>query len=159
MVNFPWSQERHINRKLHSIIKSDVHLIFWHYKVRCYYYWYPYESIAQPKFINLWFWHRFVILTNKDGNKKVRGGTILPNHVWTLPPGDRFVVPFNSLNQPIIKGGYVLVWFIGDIARNGDVCPIDEVYTHKIDKSYKVDIVTLVRVSSNIFIVLSMLLL
>lgn len=76
-------------------------------------------------------------MRGKGGNKKVRGGTILPNYVWTLPPGDRFVVPFNSLNQPIRKGGHVLVWFLGDIAMNGDLCPIGEVNWHKIDKAIK----------------------
>ena len=98
-----------------------------------------------------------MILTDRDGNKKERGGTMLPNHVWTLSPGDRFVVPFNSLNQPIRKGGHVLVWFLVDIIRNGDLCLIGEVNWHNIDKSYKADIVTLARLSLNIFIISSML--
>jgi len=56
----------------------------------------------------------------------LRGGTILPSHVWPLPLGDRIVVPFYDFYQPLRKGGHVLVWFLGDIAKNGDLCPIGE---------------------------------
>ena len=54
----------------------------------------------------------------------MRGGTILPSHVWSLPFGERFIVPFND--QPLRKGGHILTWFLGDIAKNCDLCPIGE---------------------------------
>lgn len=73
-------------------------------------------------------------IRDKDGNSKVRGGTILPSNVWSLPPGDIIVVPFNNFYQPLRKGGHILVWFLGDIAKHGDLCPIGELNWHRVDK-------------------------
>ncbi|KAJ8443832.1 hypothetical protein Cgig2_010296 [Carnegiea gigantea] len=36
--------------------------------------------------------------------------------------------------QEKVRGGHVLVWLAGDIAKNGDLCPIDEKNRHKVDK-------------------------
>jgi len=43
------------------------------------------------------------------------------------------------------------MWFLGDIAKNGDLCPIGESSWHKVDKVYKADIVALVWISSFVF--------
>lgn len=86
-----------------------------------------------------------VEMRDLEGKRGKKGGRILPRHVWSLQPGVRFVVPFNTLDQPVKKGGHVLVKFLGDVARTGELCPIGEVNWHKVDKSYKVNIIALVR--------------
>ena len=53
----------------------------------------------------------------------------------------------NALDQPVGKGGHVLVKFLGDAAENGELCPIGEVNWHKVDKIHKADIIALVHVS------------
>ncbi|XP_021776499.1 uncharacterized protein LOC110740317 [Chenopodium quinoa] len=80
-----------------------------------------------------------------EGRRGKKGGRILPRHVWSLQPGVRFVVPVNAFDQPVRKGGYVLVKFLGDVARNGELCPIGEVNWHKVDKNCKVNIINLIR--------------
>lgn len=86
-----------------------------------------------------------VEMRDLNGKRGRKGGKILPRHVWSLQPGVRFVVPFNALDQPIRKGGNVLVRFLGDVAKNGELCPIGEENWFKVDKSFKADIITLVR--------------
>ncbi|KAJ8435788.1 hypothetical protein Cgig2_030654 [Carnegiea gigantea] len=72
-----------------------------------------------------------VLIRDKDGKTKVRGGTIFPSHVWSLPFGERFIVPFNDFYQPLRKGGHILTCFLRDITKNGDLCPIGEDNWHK----------------------------
>lgn len=86
-----------------------------------------------------------VEMRDLDGKRGRKGGKIFPRHVWSLRPGVRFVVPFNALDQPIRKGGYVLVRFLGDVAKNGELCPIGVENWHKVEKSCKANIVALVR--------------
>lgn len=81
-----------------------------------------------------------------EGRRGKKGGRILPRHVWSLQAGVRFVVPVNSLDQPVRKGGHVLVKFLGDVAKNGELCPIGVVNWHKVDKSCKANIINLIRV-------------
>ena len=61
--------------------------------------------------------------------------------------GVRFCVAFNNYNQPIRKGGYIFVRFLGYITRLERFCPIGTISWHKLNKTYKADIVQLVRVS------------
>ncbi|KAL2937313.1 Uncharacterized protein RDABS01_020762 [Bienertia sinuspersici] len=86
-----------------------------------------------------------VEMRDSEGRRGKKGGRILPRHVWSLKPGVRFVVPVNSLDQPVRKGGHVLVRFLGDVAKNGELCPIGEVNWHKVDKSCKADVINLIR--------------
>ncbi|XP_021753214.1 uncharacterized protein LOC110718640 isoform X2 [Chenopodium quinoa] len=86
-----------------------------------------------------------VEMRDLEGRRGKKGGRILPRHVWSLQPGVRFVVPINALDQPVRKGGHVLVKFLGDVARNGELCPIGEVNWHKVDKSCKANIINLIR--------------
>ncbi|KAL9238347.1 hypothetical protein vseg_012780 [Gypsophila vaccaria] len=86
-----------------------------------------------------------VEMRDSEGKRGKKGGAILPRHVWSLRPGVRFVVPFNSLHQPVKKGGYVLVKFLSDIAKNCELCPINEVNWRRVDKSCKANIIELVR--------------
>ncbi|KAJ8441026.1 LOW QUALITY PROTEIN: hypothetical protein Cgig2_027369 [Carnegiea gigantea] len=49
-----------------------------------------------------------VEMGDRDGNKKIRGSTILSNHVWTLPPGDsNFLLKKRKLEQ--IKITFILL--------------------------------------------------
>lgn len=86
-----------------------------------------------------------VEMRDLEGRRGKKGGRILPRHVWSLQPGVRFVVPVNALDQPVRKGGHVLVKFLGDVAKNGELCPIGEVNWHKVDKSCKANIINLIR--------------
>ncbi|XP_010690514.2 uncharacterized protein LOC104904039 isoform X1 [Beta vulgaris subsp. vulgaris] len=86
-----------------------------------------------------------VEMRDLDGRRGKKGGRILPRHVWSLRPGVRFVVPVNELDQPVRRGGHVLVKFLGDVAKNGELCPIGEVNWHKVDKSCKANIINLIR--------------
>ncbi|KAH9620419.1 hypothetical protein KSS87_008555, partial [Heliosperma pusillum] len=67
-----------------------------------------------------------VEMRDSEGKRGKKGGSIVPRHVWSLRPGVRFVVPFNSLDQPVRKGGHVLIRFLGDLAKNCELCPIGE---------------------------------
>lgn len=96
----------------------------------CYSYWLIYDSFK----------------IDSEGRRGKKGGRILPRHVWSLQPGVRFVVPVNSLDQPVRKGGHVLVRFLGDVAKNGELCPVGEINWHKVDKSCKANIINLIRV-------------
>lgn len=40
----------------------------------------------------------------------------------------------------------MLVKFLGDVAKNGELCPIGVVNWHKVDKSCKANIINLIRV-------------
>ncbi|CAO2815946.1 unnamed protein product [Amaranthus hypochondriacus] len=71
-------------------------------------------------------------------------GTIQP-HVVSNETNIRYVVKFNSSNQPIGKGGDVLTSFLGDIAMRDAFCPIDLKNWHKLRNSSKVDILDIVR--------------
>ncbi|KAJ8442430.1 hypothetical protein Cgig2_018707 [Carnegiea gigantea] len=55
--------------------------------------------------------------------------------------GVRFCVAFNSYNQPIKKGGCIFVRFLGYIARLERFCPIGTISWHKLNKTYKADII------------------
>ena len=57
------------------------------------------------------------------------------------------MVPFNAFDQPITKGDHVLVRFLGDVAKTGELCPIGEQHWDKVDKSCKANIITVVQVS------------
>ncbi|KAJ8437958.1 hypothetical protein Cgig2_033691 [Carnegiea gigantea] len=68
-----------------------------------------------------------VQIRDKDGNSKLRGGTILPSHVWSLLLGDRIVVPFNDFYQPLRKEGHQKF-----------VLPPNEIVNKKLLRRYKV---------------------
>ncbi|XP_057525166.1 uncharacterized protein LOC130804639 isoform X2 [Amaranthus tricolor] len=86
-----------------------------------------------------------VEMRDREGKRGKKGGRVLPRHVWSLQPGVRFVVPFNALDQPVRKGGHLLVKFLGDVAKNGELCPIGEISWHKVDRNCKAKIIDLIR--------------
>ncbi|KAJ8448420.1 hypothetical protein Cgig2_022048 [Carnegiea gigantea] len=86
-----------------------------------------------------------VLTVDDQGNEEVINGSILPRDVMNYKQGVRFCVAFNNYNQPIRKGGYIFVRFLGYIARLERFCPIGTISWHKLNKTYKADIVQLVR--------------
>ncbi|XP_074313014.1 uncharacterized protein LOC141648349 isoform X2 [Silene latifolia] len=86
-----------------------------------------------------------VEMRDSEGKRGKKGGSIGPRHVWSLRPGVRFVVPFNSLDQPVRKGGHVLIRFLGDLAKNCELCPVGEANWRRVDKNCKVNIISLLR--------------
>ncbi|KAJ8441793.1 hypothetical protein Cgig2_021483 [Carnegiea gigantea] len=82
-----------------------------------------------------------VLTIDDQGNKEVIKGSILPRDVMNYKQGVRFCVAFNNCNQPIRKGGYIFVRFLGYIARLERFCPIGTISWHKLDKTYKADII------------------
>ena len=74
-------------------------------------------------------------------------GSIQPRDVMNYKKGVRFCVAFNNYNQPIQKGGYIFVRFLGYIARQERFCPIGTTSWHKLNKTYQADIIEMVRVS------------
>lgn len=86
-----------------------------------------------------------VEMRDSNGKRGTKGGKILSRHVWSLQPGVRFVVPLNALDQPVGKGGSILLRFLKDVAKNGELSPIGEVSWPKVDKGHKADIIALIR--------------
>ncbi|CAO2826109.1 unnamed protein product [Amaranthus hypochondriacus] len=79
-----------------------------------------------------------------NGTQGIAYGTIQPHVVWN-ETNIRYVVNFNSSNQPIGKGGDVLTSFLGDIATRDAFCPIELKNWHKLRNTSKVDILDIVR--------------
>jgi len=57
------------------------------------------------------------VLTDDQGNEEVIDGSILPRDAMNYKQGVRLCVAFNNYNQPIRKGGYIFVRFLGYILR------------------------------------------
>ncbi|KAJ8424751.1 hypothetical protein Cgig2_003010 [Carnegiea gigantea] len=77
------------------------------------------------------------LLTDDQGNKEVINGLILPRDVMNYKQGVRFCMAFNNYNQPIRKGGYIFVRFLGYIASDVQskfVYPADKCFDKRILK-------------------------
>ncbi|KAJ8431283.1 hypothetical protein Cgig2_014329 [Carnegiea gigantea] len=85
------------------------------------------------------------LINDDQGNEEVIKGSILPRDVMNYKQGVRFYVAFNNYNQPIRKGGYIFVRFLGYITRLERFCPIGTIRWHKLNKTYKADIIEMVR--------------
>ncbi|KAL2943861.1 Protein-arginine kinase, partial [Bienertia sinuspersici] len=79
-----------------------------------------------------------------DGKRHLVKGPIQPRDVWN-DRGLRYFVQFNEFNQPLRKGGCILVSFLGDVAKRETFCPVEVSSWHKLKKKMKADIVILVR--------------
>ncbi|KAL2942114.1 5-methyltetrahydropteroyltriglutamate--homocysteine methyltransferase [Bienertia sinuspersici] len=79
-----------------------------------------------------------------DGKRHLVKGPVQPRDVWN-DRGLRYYVQFNDFNQPLRKGGSILVSFLGDVAKRETFCPVGVSSWHKIKKKMKADIVILVR--------------
>ncbi|KAL2938075.1 4-hydroxybenzoate octaprenyltransferase, partial [Bienertia sinuspersici] len=60
-------------------------------------------------------------------------------------PGLRYYVQFNEFNQPLRKGGCILVSFLGDVAKRETFFLVGVSSWHKLKKKMKADIMILVR--------------
>ncbi|KAL2898313.1 Cell division protein FtsB [Bienertia sinuspersici] len=79
-----------------------------------------------------------------DGKRHLVKGPVQPRDVWN-DRGLRYFVQFNEFNQPLRKGGCILVSFLGDVAKRETFCPVGVSSWHKLKKKMKADIVILVR--------------
>ncbi|KAJ8427216.1 hypothetical protein Cgig2_009109 [Carnegiea gigantea] len=52
---------------------------------------------------------------------------------------------FNNYNQPIRKGGYMFMRSLGYIVRIGRFCSIGTISWHKLNRTYKADIIEMVQ--------------
>ncbi|KAL2929963.1 Guanylate kinase, partial [Bienertia sinuspersici] len=78
-----------------------------------------------------------------DGKRHLVKGPVQPRDVWN-DRGLRYFVQFNEFNQPLRKGGCILVSFLGDVAKRETFCPVGVSSWHKLKKKMKADIVILV---------------
>ncbi|KAL5133681.1 hypothetical protein HKD37_03G006971 [Glycine soja] len=76
--------------------------------------------------------------------RNVRGPTLLRD-IWTMPPGKTIDVQFNRRNQAIGKEGRKLASFLGIIARNPELAPLNIDDWRCFDKEEKNKLVDLVR--------------
>ncbi|KAL2942332.1 Uncharacterized protein RDABS01_030682 [Bienertia sinuspersici] len=82
-----------------------------------------------------------------DGKHHLVKGPVQPRDVWN-DRGLRYFVQFNEVNQPVRKGGCILVSFLGDVVKRETFCPVGVSSWHKLKKKMKADIVILVRMVS-----------
>lgn len=70
------------------------------------------------------FKHEISLILDNLGRYKHCGPTILAD-VWNLPEGEKLVVEFNAERQPISNEGGLLGRFLGTIAWNELLCPLN----------------------------------
>ena len=87
------------------------------------------------------------IVIDDEENEEMVSGSILPRDLLNHKKGMRFCVAFNNYNQPIRKGGYFFVRFLGYIARQERFYPIGTTSKHKFNKTYQADIIEMGSVS------------
>uniref|UniRef100_A0A803N3I5 DUF4218 domain-containing protein n=1 Tax=Chenopodium quinoa TaxID=63459 RepID=A0A803N3I5_CHEQI len=86
-----------------------------------------------------------VVAFDVDGKRHLVKGSVQPRDVWNDAPGFRYFVQFNEFNQPLHKGGSILVSFLGDIAKREEFCPVGILNWHKLSSNMRGNIVNLVR--------------
>uniref|UniRef100_A0A803N646 Uncharacterized protein n=1 Tax=Chenopodium quinoa TaxID=63459 RepID=A0A803N646_CHEQI len=85
-----------------------------------------------------------------DGTRHLVKGSVQPRDVWNNAPGFRYFVQFNEFNQPLHKGGSILVSFLGDIAKREEFCPVGILIWHKLSSNMRGNIVNLVQKMSEL---------
>lgn len=85
-----------------------------------------------------------------NGNRHLVKGPVQPRDVW-IDNDLRYFVVFNAFNQPLGKGGSILVSFLGDVAKRESFCPVGLSSWHKLKKGMRSDILTIVRVCHLLF--------
>ncbi|KAL2905546.1 General transcription and DNA repair factor IIH helicase subunit XPD, partial [Bienertia sinuspersici] len=83
-----------------------------------------------------------------DGKCHLVKGPVQARDIWN-DRGLRYYVQFNDFNQPLIKGGSILVSFLRDVAKRETFCPVGVYSWRKLKKKMKADIVILVREDAN----------
>ncbi|KAL2930858.1 Protein zntB [Bienertia sinuspersici] len=92
-----------------------------------------------------------IAFANVDGKRHLVKGLIQPKDVLN-DKGLRYYVQFNDFNQPLRKGGSILVSFLGEVAKRETFCPFGVSSWHKLMKKMKADIVILVRLCKHFVI-------
>ncbi|XP_056693071.1 uncharacterized protein [Spinacia oleracea] len=85
------------------------------------------------------------IAIDADGIRHLVKGPVLPRDVWHDAKGFRYIVKLNEFNQPIRKGGKILVSFLGDIAKNDSLCPVGVPSWRAVNNQLKTNVVTMIR--------------
>ena len=78
----------------------------------------------QLKYFSPFLFLDITVGIDDQGKEEVISGSILHRDVMNYKKGVRFCVAFNNYNQPIRKGGYIFVRFLGYIARQERSSPI-----------------------------------
>ncbi|XP_021719131.1 uncharacterized protein LOC110686844 isoform X1 [Chenopodium quinoa] len=86
-----------------------------------------------------------VVAFDVDGTRHLVKGSVQPRDVWNDAPGFRYFIQFNEFNQPLHKGGSILVSFLGDIAKREEFCPVGILNWDKLSSNMRGNIVNLVR--------------
>ncbi|XP_039141236.1 uncharacterized protein LOC120278524 [Dioscorea cayenensis subsp. rotundata] len=73
----------------------------------------------------------------RDGNGELKRQKMRAIDVYSLPPGEKVVVEWNSRDQPVELSGGMLAQFLGHIASNCQNFPIGYEKWQKIPESYK----------------------
>ena len=87
-----------------------------------------------------------ISLADAEGIHHLVKGSVMPRDVWLDTPGFRYIVKFNEFNQPLRKGGKILVSFLGDIAKIDDMCPVGLDSWRDLDANLRANIVKAIRV-------------
>ncbi|KAL2903683.1 RNA-directed RNA polymerase 2a [Bienertia sinuspersici] len=66
-----------------------------------------------------------------DGKRHLVKGPVQPRDVLN-DRGLRYYVQFNDFNQPLRKGGSIVVSFLGDVAKRETFCPVGVSSWHKL---------------------------
>lgn len=84
-----------------------------------------------------------------NGQSHLVKGPVPPRDVW-IDNKFRYLVKFNEYNQPLGKGGSILVRFLGDVAKRESFCPVGYKRWHMLKKTMKADVIDIVRVCLSI---------
>ncbi|KAL4271178.1 hypothetical protein GQ457_13G027450 [Hibiscus cannabinus] len=79
-----------------------------------------------------------------DGRRRTRGRTTLTD-LYNLPPGERVKVSSNSSGQPIGAEAGVMANYLGIVARNGSILPINHSSWHEMPSGNKNQALNLVK--------------
>lgn len=77
--------------------------------------------------------------------KNTRGPTRMAD-VWNMPAGKKIAITLNKRNQPITKTAKKLADFLGTLARNGDLMPINSLDWRLVKKERKEELLEIIKV-------------
>lgn len=67
--------------------------------------------------------HVKLFFVDEEGKKHLVKSSVMPQDVWNETK-IRYFVQFDELNQPLRRGGSILVSFPGDIEKHEVFCPV-----------------------------------
>lgn len=84
-------------------------------------------------------------INTPSSRKRTRGPTMKRN-IYNMPPGQRLKLEFDELNRPFGTNVIGFAHFLGSVARNGDLLPIDVFDWRYMQEQNIKDCLELVRV-------------